>query len=142
MNLSLEQAGGTFLSRVFGWVAKAWETTAEADLIAALDDETIRRIARDCNIQPDQLLELAKAGPDAADEMPYMMRELGIDPMEVETRFKALFRDMQITCAQCSNKAECRHDLAEGTAVEAFSGYCHNAGELNALRATPTVLAE
>lgn len=142
MNQSLEQAKETFLSRIFIWMSKAWENASEAEMIAALDEDTIRQIAHDYKIQPHQLLELAKAGPQAADEMPHMMRALGIDPMEMETRFQALFRDMQITCTRCANKAECRHDLAEGVAATAFGAYCQNADELNSLRATPTVLVE
>lgn len=142
MNFALEHTDSPILSRVFGWVAKAWENAAEAEMIAALDDETISRIAKDCGIQPGQLLELAKAGPDAAAEMPRMMKALGIDPMEVETRFRALFREMQVNCARCRHKAGCRHDLAHDTAAAEFNAYCLNAAELSALRATPTVLAE
>ncbi|MCL6706716.1 BTG family protein [Pseudomonas sp. R2.Fl] len=142
MDAAVETASGTFLSRLFGWLSKAYEDASEADMIAALDDDTIRRIAGECGIQPEQLLDLAKAGPHAADEMPRMMKALGIDPMEVECRFGAVFRQMQVNCAHCRHKAECRHDLSTGTAAAEFNSYCVNAAELGVLRATPQVLSE
>ncbi|GEO87461.1 MULTISPECIES: DUF6455 family protein [Alphaproteobacteria] len=127
----------TVLLRVLDWFSKGWESSAEADMIAALDEGTIRSIAHDCGISPDQLIELAKAGPHAADEMIQMMKTLNIDPVEVELRLRNQFRDMQITCAHCASKGECRKDLGTGAAGEAFVHYCGNAEELNALRANP-----
>jgi len=91
----------------------------------------------DCGITPEQLIELAKAGPHAADEMIEMMRALSIDPTEVQLRFRNQFRDMQINCSHCASKGECRKDLKIGSAPEHFIDYCANADELNALRRGP-----
>ncbi|NML74052.1 hypothetical protein HHL25_07955 [Rhizobium sp. S-51] len=141
MNTVVNDPTRTVLSRVIGWFAKGWENSAEADMIASLDDFTIQSIAHDCGISPDQLVELAKAGPHAADEMLEMMRALNIDPAEVEMRLRAQFRDMQINCAHCASKGECRRDLANGNAAANFAQYCANSQDLNALRASPDFLA-
>ncbi|MCM2473858.1 hypothetical protein HGO38_10275 [Rhizobium sp. CG5] len=142
MNIAHHDAARSAVSRIIDWMAKGWERASEADMIASLDDETIREIAHDCGIQPDQLIALAKAGPHAADEMPAMMRALGIDPMEVETRFREQFRAMQIDCSNCTSKDECRRDLKDGTAAQHFNDYCANADDLSSLRASPEVLAD
>lgn len=141
MNVAAETANETVLSCLWGWLSKAYEDACEAEVIAALDEDTIRRIAGEWGIQPGQLLELAKAGPRPAEEMPRMMQALGIDPMEVQSRFGAMFRQMQVNCAHCGHKAECRHDLSSGNAAVAFNSYCANATELGALSATPQALS-
>lgn len=140
MNTVVNDPTRTVLSRLVNWFAKGWESSAEADMIASLDQFTINNIAHDCGISTDQLIELAKAGPHAADEMIEMMRALNIDPAEVELRLRNQFREMQITCAHCASKGECRKDLGAHTAGENFAHYCGNASDLNALRANPEFL--
>lgn len=142
MNIATNDAARSAVFRIFDWVAKGWERASEADMIASLDDETIREIAHDCGIQPDQLIALAKAGPHAADEMPAMMRALGIDPMEVETHYREQFRAMQIDCSNCTSKDECRRDLKNGSAAQHFNDYCANADDLSSFRASPDMLAD
>lgn len=140
MDMLVNHSARTVLSRLVEWFAKGWEGSAEAEMIASLDEGTIKSIAHDCGISPDQLIELAKAGPHAADEMIRMMKALNIDPAEIELRLRSQFRDMQITCAHCTHKGECRKDLVSGAAAENFAHYCGNADELNALRANPEFL--
>ena len=142
MSIAVNDSAHSVLSRVISWIARSWENAGEAEMIAAMDDQTIREIAHDCGITPEQLIELAKAGPHAADEMIEMMRALSIDPTEVQLRFRNQFRDMQINCSHCASKGECRKDLKIGSAPEHFIDYCANADELNALRADPQVLAD
>lgn len=137
MNTIVNDPSRTVLSRLVDWFAKGWESSAEAEMIASLDSNTIRSIAHDCGISADQLVELAKAGPHAADEMIEMMKALNIDPAEVEVRLRSQFRDMQINCAHCASKGECRRDLGAHAAAENFAHYCGNADHLNALRANP-----
>ena len=142
MNVAVDARNDGIFAQILSWVAKGWEGAIESEMIAALDADTIKHIARDCGIQPDQLVELAKAGPGAADEMPKMMTSLGIDPVQVETRFRQMYREMQIDCSHCADKARCHRDLAEGTASENFSHYCLNADHLASLRAMSSVHSE
>ena len=79
--------------------------------------------------------------PVNADEMPFMMQALNIDPVDVETNDPEGFRAMQGACATCANKGGCRSDLKDGTAPERYLSYCNNADLLNALRADPEMLA-
>lgn len=131
----------TSMSRRFlTWCAEAWSAAAEAEEIAMLDEATIQQISKDCAIAPDDLLQLVKAGPHAADEMAEMMRALNIDQSDVAVLHPALYREMQFTCAKCRSKNRCRHDLAAQIAGQEFSGYCGNAQNLNEMRADPDLL--
>jgi hypothetical protein len=130
----------TLASRFLHWCAKAWEATTEADVIGSLDDETLREIARDCCVSPEQILQLVKAGPHGADEMVALMKALNIDVDEASLTHPAQFRDMQITCTSCPSKERCRRDLARHAADQEFIHYCGNAEHLNGMRAEPRLL--
>ncbi len=134
------QLSDTLASRFLSWCAQAWEATTEADVIGSLDDETLREIARDCSVTPDQILQLVKAGPHAADEMEALMKALNIDPDEVSLTHPGQFRDMQITCSACTSKDRCRRDLARQAAGQEYIHYCGNAEHLNGMRADPELL--
>ncbi len=60
MNTVVNDPSRTVLSRLVDWFAKGWESSAEADMIASLDQFTINNIAHDCGISPDQLIELPR----------------------------------------------------------------------------------
>ncbi len=126
--------------RFLSWCAEAWSAAIETEEIAMLDEETIRRISKDCAIAPDDLLQLVKAGPHAADEMIEMMRALNIDQSDVAVLHPALYREMQVTCSKCRSKNRCRHDLEAERAGQEFAGYCGNAASLNEMRADPELL--
>ncbi|AYD00525.1 DUF6455 family protein [Neorhizobium sp. NCHU2750] len=131
----------TSMSRRFlTWCAEAWSAAAEAEEIAMLDEDTIQQISKDCAIAPDDLLQLVKAGPHAADEMIEMMRALNLDQSDVAVLHPALYREMQLTCTKCQSKSRCRYDLQERVAGQEFSDYCGNASSLNAMRADPDLL--
>lgn len=142
MNIAANEHKNGIFAQLISWMAKGWEGASESEMLAALGTDTIRAIAGDCGIRPDQLIQLAKAGPHAADEMPRLMKALGIDPVEVELRYREQFRAMQVECASCSAKQTCRKDLDDHTVQQNFQSYCCNAENMNWLRATPTVLAE
>lgn len=130
------------VQNILSWFAQGFESAHEGDMLAALSEAEVEALAEDCGLSAHQLVALVKAGPHAADEMPAMMRALNIDAAEVEYRMRRMFRDMQITCAQCSSKETCRNHLQQGKAAESFVEYCGNADALNALRANPDLLVE
>jgi len=130
------------VQQILSWFAQGFGDASKSDMLASLSDAEIEALAEDCGMSSHQLLALVKAGPHAADEMPAMMRALNIDPAEVEYRMRRVFRDMQITCAQCQSKETCQQHLRQGKADNTFVEYCGNADTLNALRANPDLLIE
>ncbi|MGR6431274.1 DUF6455 family protein [Rhizobium sp. PAMB 3182] len=128
------------LDRISEW----WETrpARQSSELAGLCEFDLERLARDCGLPTSDFLELARKPPNAAAEMPEMMRALNIDPVEVELEHPAEFRNMQATCALCPSKAKCRRDLGHGRADQNFDSYCGNADALNGMRAEPDLLYE
>ncbi|PYB70754.1 DUF6455 family protein [Rhizobium wuzhouense] len=142
MTLSLTEPVRHTMQQILSWFAQSFESSTEADMLATLDQTQINALAEDCGLSPHQLLALVKAGPHAADEMPEVMRALNIDPAEVDFQMRQTFRGMQIACAECASKDQCRRDLKSGAIGKAFVDYCNNAESLNALRANPEVLLD
>ena len=101
--------------------------------LGQLDRESMQRIAGDLRISPDDLDELVRNGPHAADELPHMLKALGIDEAAI-ARFEPLvLRDMARVCSLCQDKARCRDDLAAGTADKHYEEYCLNAPTIDHL---------
>ena len=90
-------------------------------------------IARDLRVTPDDLDQLVQAGPHGADELPDMLKALGIDGESIARTEPLMVRDMQRVCAMCRDKAQCDADLAGGTAAEHYKSYCSNASTLESL---------
>ncbi|QAU44264.1 DUF6455 family protein [Bradyrhizobium guangzhouense] len=98
-----------------------------------LDRSDFDRIANDLRIAPDDLEELVRHGKHAADELPKMMEQLGIDAEALGRAQPLLLRDMERVCSLCGHKGQCDRDLADGTAAEKYHGYCGNAATLESL---------
>lgn len=90
-------------------------------------------IARDLRVSPDELDRLVAAGPHSADEMPEMLKVLGIDLENLMRTEPLLVRDMQRVCSLCRDKAHCHSELAADTAAEHYREYCPNAPTIDAL---------
>ncbi|WP_407157503.1 DUF6455 family protein [Bradyrhizobium sp. STM 3557] len=101
--------------------------------IGQLDREEVQRIAGDLRISPDDLDELVRSGPHAADELPRMLKALGIDEAALTRLEPLVLRDMARVCSLCQDKARCRDDLAAGTADRHYEEYCLNAPTLDNL---------
>lgn len=90
-------------------------------------------IARDLRVSPGDLDRLVEAGPHSADEMPAMLKALGIDMEDLVRTEPLIVRDMQRVCSLCRDKPHCHSELAAGTAAEHYKEYCPNASTIEAL---------
>ena len=98
-----------------------------------LDTSEFDRIANDLRVSPADLNELVQQGPHAADELPKLLRALGIDQDDLARVEPSVLHDMERVCALCQNKRECDRDLAAGTSAEHYRGYCLNAPTIDQL---------
>src|SRR5436190_2983077 len=80
-----------------------------------------------------ELLSITAKGPHAADELPRLLRALGVNPDKLASQDPGMMRDLQRICVTCGHKGQCQHDLAKGTAASHYRDYCPNAISLNAL---------
>src|SRR6266702_2979179 len=82
------------------------------------------RIARDLCVSPAELDELVRQGPHASDELPQLLKALGIDEATLSRTQPVLQRDMLRVCAACQEKNRCNSDLDAGTLAQHHEEYC------------------
>jgi uncharacterized protein YjiS (DUF1127 family) len=105
----------------------------ELNELRQLDTVEFDRIARELRVSPGDLNELVHLGAHAADELPKMLRALGIDREALARTEPLVLRDMERVCALCHEKSQCDRELAAGTAAEHYQGYCPNAPTIDVL---------
>jgi transcriptional regulator with XRE-family HTH domain len=105
----------------------------ELNEMRQLDRSDFNRIASDLRVSPGELDALVRQGPHAADELPKLLRALGIDQADLARTQPLVLRDMERVCALCRQKRQCDRDLAAGTSAEHYEGYCLNAPAIDAL---------
>ena len=121
-----------WLARAAQWLrsrSEAWAACRELDNCGEA-----ARLAEDVGIPLSDLRSIALRGPDGAKELAAMLRALSIDPDALDKFRPEIMRDLQHHCCLCSNKAECREDLAAGRAAETYREVCSNASTLDALK--------
>ena len=91
------------------------------------------RIAQDLCITPAELDVVVRRGAHASDELPRLLKVLGIDKVTVSRTQPVLQRDMVRVCAACRQKALCNHDLDSGTLAQRYDEYCPNAPAIDEL---------
>jgi hypothetical protein len=91
------------------------------------------RVAQDLGVTPAELDTLARRGPHASDELPKLLKSLGIDEATLSRTEPRLQRDMVRVCASCRQKARCDHGLDAGTSAQHYTEYCPNAPAIEEL---------
>lgn len=91
------------------------------------------RIAQELSVTPDELDAVVRQGPHASDELPRLLKSLGIDAANLSRTQPLLQRDMVRVCASCQQKARCNHDLDAGTLAQRYEEYCPNAPAIDEL---------
>jgi hypothetical protein len=105
----------------------------ELSEIRQMDRSDFERIASDLRVSPGELDTLVDRGPHAADELPKLLKALGIDQADLARTEPMVLRDMERVCALCHHKRECDRDLAAGASADHYEGYCLNAPTIDAL---------
>lgn len=105
----------------------------ELSEIRQMDRADFDRIASELRVSPGELDTLVRRGPHAADELPKLLRALGIDQTDLARTEPMVLRDMERVCALCHEKHQCDRNLAAGTSAEHYEGYCLNAPTIDAL---------
>ena len=95
------------------------------------------RIAQDLCVSPAELDAVVRQGPHASDELPRLLKSLGIDEAALSRTQPLLQRDMVRVCAACQQKARCNHDLDAGTLAQRYDEYCPNAPAIEELDERP-----
>ena len=105
----------------------------ELSEVRQMDRSDFERIASDLRVSPGELDTLVDRGPHAANELPKLLKALGIDETDLARTEPMVLRDMERVCALCHHTRECDRDLAAGTSAGHYEGYCLNAPTIGAL---------
>lgn len=101
--------------------------------IRNLDCRSFDDIARDLRLTSTDLDAFVRRGPHATDELPRLLKVLGIDEAALARSETAVLRDMERVCVLCERKVQCRNDVEIGVAARDYEDYCPNAQTMNAL---------
>lgn len=102
--------------------------------IRNLDCRSFDDIVRDLRIASADLDAFVRRGPHAADQLPKVLKALGIEEASLARSETAVLRDMQRVCVLCKRKTQCNDDLEIGVSARDYEDYCLNAPTMNALR--------
>jgi transcriptional regulator with XRE-family HTH domain len=105
----------------------------ELNEMRQMDRSDFDRIASDLRVSPGELDTLVRNGPHAAEELPHLLRALGIDEASLARTEPLVLRDLQRVCALCHYKRQCDRDLIAGSSAEHYQGYCPNAATIDGL---------
>ncbi len=130
------------LDAIANWVNKYRDAIGLRGELAHCRPEEVARIAHDLGLSSQELELFVNKGSDAADELPKLLRALGVDPQRLASSNPGKMRDLQRLCITCGDKGQCRHDLAAGTAASRYRDYCPNAMSLDALFQSKTSQGE
>jgi len=84
----------TVLDAIANWVKRYREAIGLRNELANCTPEQVALIARDMGLSPGELLSVAAKGPHAADELPKLLRALGVDPQKLASEDPATMRDL------------------------------------------------
>jgi len=118
---------------VAAWVTRYRQAVGLKRELAKCAPAEVAAIARDIGLSTGDLKSIARKGPNAADELPKLLRALGVDPQKIKADRIGALRDLQRICTSCGHKAQCRHELAAGTAANHYHSYCPNAAPIDEL---------
>lgn len=125
------------IEAIANWVKQYRYAVGLRNELAHCGAEEVAHIAHDLGMAPEEFVSLARKGPDAADQLPKLLRALGVDPKELASVDPATMRALECICITCGHKNQCAHDLAAGPdAQTSYRDYCPNAKSLNALFAS------
>lgn len=103
-----------------------------------MDAANFGRIANELRMSSADLEALVRQGPHAADELPKMLKALGIDQEALSRTEPLVLRDMERVCALCNHKHQCDRELAAGTAPAHYEEFCNNAPTIDGLGPRPS----
>lgn len=110
-----------------------WQSARAAEEeLARIGTEDLRSLAQDAGVSADQLVRLASRRAKGADELPLLMKALGLSPEKTARTRPDVMRDMSVVCSGCKVASHCRRAIESGWAP-VVQRYCPNAMTLQAL---------
>ena len=102
--------------------------------LAACPATELSRIAADLGVSSSELRG-CHSHPGPSELLPLRLQQLGVNARLLQDATPASYRDLMLSCAACTAWRKCRKDLACGNVEAGMTGYCLNAGSIEALTA-------
>jgi hypothetical protein len=132
--IAVTESSKTLAGRLIDSFGEWLSHQRKIDEMEALDPADFERMAGSLGMSSGDLVTLVRKGPHAADELPKMLAELGINAEALSRVQPAVYHDMERVCARCESKGRCDRDLASHTAAQHYEDYCFNAPTIDALK--------
>jgi hypothetical protein len=129
--MTVEIGSRSMIARLIELIASWLRHGREIRELRALTEDELAAIAYEQRVTPAELDALVQQGPHAADELPKLLKALGID--EEKLVEPAVLQDMTRVCAACIEKTRCNRELENGAAVQHRGEYCANSPTIDAL---------
>jgi Family of unknown function (DUF6455) len=124
---------GRLIGRFSDWLGRLRDATD----IRGLSASEVDSIARDLRVSRAELETLVAHGRQGADELPKLLKALGIDETAIAREEPGVLRDMTLVCALCVAKSRCNRELEARTAARHHHEYCANSYTIDALKRKP-----
>ena len=131
-NQNAEEVDSVFQA-IANWIQRYREAIGLRAELAFCEAQHVAEIAKDIGLSSDQLRFAVEKGSRAADELPKLLRAIGLDPQRLSSTNPALMRSLESICITCDHKKQCQHNLSTDTAAGHYQYYCPNAVSLKAL---------
>ena len=126
-------AAPTPIERVMNWWQDARRHMRRLHELDRLDPTELGRVAADLGLNADELVQIARQPDGQALLIDKRLQVLNLDQEDIRRLSPLLLRDLERTCALCSDKGRCAHDLAEDPLSPEWEKYCPNSGTLRSL---------
>ena len=115
---------GSLFGAIGDWVTRYRQAIGLKRELANCGAEEVAAMARDIGLSAQELEFIASKGPNAAAELPKLLRALGVDPQKLPLDRRTTMRDLQRICITCGHKNQMlRHELATGTAANTIATF-------------------
>ncbi len=124
---------GSIFSTVLDWWQEArqrWTRLHELDQFSPAE---IEHLAADVGLDRTDFLQIARQPNGGALLIEKRLSALHLDPEDIRKLSPLLLRDLQRTCAMCSEKSRCADDMASDPLAAGWESYCPNSGTLRTL---------
>jgi len=114
------------------FITRAQTAISRWNEMRRLDGPEVDAIARDLNLSAFELHALASSAPTSLEPLKLRLACAGTSESELAVTDRAVLRDLQRVCSQCSVQTRCTDDLERGSGAGPAK-YCPNEQTLRAL---------
>ena len=133
MQRTHESDSRSILGQVLNWWSEARERWARLAELRTLPAEELGRIAADVGLSTAELLDVSAQPAGTLELLERRLAALHLDAEEIRQLSPLLLRDLQRTCAMCTEQQRCKDDMAISPLAPGWESYCPNSGTLRTL---------